>query len=110
MRLFREPLVHFLIIGAAIFVLSLVTGRGTAGTGAASGGPVDRTVIVTAAEMSLLSNGFVLDNGRAPTDAELQKLVDAYVREEILVREARAQGLDRDDSIGRRRSRAAAGC
>ena len=40
---------------------------------------------------------------RAPTEQELAGLVDAYVRETIFYREALAMGLDRDDTIIRRR-------
>ena len=42
-------------------------------------------------------------SGRAPSAQELDKAVDAYVREEVLNREARALGFDRDDSIVRQR-------
>ena len=41
--------------------------------------------------------------GREPTPQELDKLVDADVKEEILYREGLALGLDRDDEIVRRR-------
>lgn len=100
MRVLREPLVHFLLLGGVIFAISMVTGRGnSAGAAPAS----DKQIIVTPDKVALLRSGFVLDFGRQPTDADMQRLIDAYVREEILVREARAQGLDRDDSIVRRR-------
>jgi hypothetical protein len=59
--------------------------------------------VVTAEKVALLKGGFVLDNGREATEADAQRLIDMYVREEVLVREARAQGLDRDDSMVRRR-------
>jgi hypothetical protein len=42
-------------------------------------------------------------NGHAPSAKELDQAVEAYVREEVLNREARALGFDRDDSIVRRR-------
>jgi hypothetical protein len=100
MRILREPLVHFLLLGAALFAVSIFVGRGT---GAGGGGGNDKKIAVTAEKAALLRSGFVLDNSREPTDAELQRLIDNYVREEVLVREARAQGLDRDDSIVRRR-------
>ena len=101
MRVLREPLVHFLLLGGIIFAISMVSGRASS---AAGGTPAtDRQIIVTPDKVALLRSGFVLDFGRDPTDADMQRLIDAYVREEILVREARAQGLDRDDSIVRRR-------
>lgn len=97
MRILREPLVQFLLLGAALFALTLL------GRGGGAGGGSDKTIVVTADKVALLKGGFVLDNGRAPTDAEVRRLIEVYVREEVLVREARAQGLDRDDSIVRRR-------
>jgi hypothetical protein len=100
MRLLREPLVQFLLLGSALFALSTFVGHGS---GAGGGTVSDKQIIVTPQQVALLKSGFVLDNGREPTDADLQRLIDAYVREEVLVREARAQGLDRDDSIVRRR-------
>ena len=42
---------------------------------------------------------------RPPTETELKGLVDDYVREEIATREALAMGLDRDDTVIRRRLR-----
>jgi len=99
MPIWREPLVHFLLLGAAIFALSQAAGPG----GADAAGAKDKRIIVTAEKVRLLKGGFVLDNGREPTPAQLQRLIDNFVREEVLVREARAQGLDSDDSIIRRR-------
>jgi hypothetical protein len=100
MRILREPLTHFLLLGAAIFLISLFSGRGSSTSALA---PTDRQIVVTPQQIGLIRNGYVLDNNRQPTDADMQRLIDAYIREEILVREARAQGLDRDDSIVRRR-------
>ena len=42
---------------------------------------------------------------RPPTDQELKGLVDDHLREEIATREAMALGLDRDDTVIRRRLR-----
>jgi peptidyl-prolyl cis-trans isomerase C len=41
--------------------------------------------------------------GRPATDAEVDKLIDAQVQEEVLYREALAAGLDRDDTLVRNR-------
>jgi hypothetical protein len=93
-RLLREPLVHFLAIGAALFLLFAWKG----GSGAASG-----RIVVTRARLESLSAGFVRTWQRPPTAEELKGLVDGYVREEVAVREAMATGLDKDDTIIRRR-------
>lgn len=93
-RFLREPLVHFLAIGAALFLLFAWKG----GAGSSSG-----RIVVTRARLESLAAGFARTWQRPPTAEELKGLVDGYVREEIAVREAMATGLDRDDTIIRRR-------
>jgi parvulin-like peptidyl-prolyl isomerase len=93
-RLLREPLVHFLAIGAALFLFSSWKGGG----GAPSG-----RIVVTRARLDSLAAGFARTWQRPPAPEELKGLVDGYVREEIAVREAMATGLDKDDAIIRRR-------
>ncbi|MBK9963826.1 MAG: peptidyl-prolyl cis-trans isomerase [Holophagales bacterium] len=93
-RLLREPLAHFLAIGAALFLFFAWKG----GAGASSG-----RIVVTRARLESLAAGFARTWQRPPTAGELKGLVDGYVREEIAVREAMATGLDRDDTIIRRR-------
>ena len=97
MKFLREPLVHFLLIGALLFAVYEVAGKTT--NQAAS----DRKITVSAKKISQLTQGFLLDNGHPATDADVQRLIDGYIREEILVRQAVAEGLDHDDSIVRRR-------
>jgi hypothetical protein len=93
MRILREPLVHFLIFGFAIFALSRIF-AGSNATATGSGG--EKTIIVTPEAM--LKCGYVLDN---LSPAELQQQINTYIREEVMVREARAQSLDTDDSTVR---------
>ena len=95
MRILREPLVHFLTIGALLFGLY----------GAVRGRPESArdTITVNATQLSLFEEQWRQQQGRPPTPAELQWLVDQYIREEVLSREAKALGLDRDDTIVRRR-------
>jgi len=96
-ELLREPLVHFLLIGAALF---LVFGLARQGTGSAS-----NRIVVSASEVEQLSAQFTRTWMRPPTDDELAGLVREYVRDEVYYREALAMGLDRDDPIIRRRLR-----
>src|SRR4029077_6227148 len=96
-RLIREPLFHFLLLGAAIFFLA---GRGR---NASIGG--GERIVVTQNAMESMVVGFSRTWMRPPTEGEMQGLVDDYVREEVLYREARAMGLDQDDVIVRRRMR-----
>jgi len=95
MRLLREPLFHFLIIGSLLFALfSIVSGPAPA--------PVN-TIVVTPERVTQLASGFEAVRKRSPTDDELRLLVDSFVREEVYYREALALGLERDDTVIRRR-------
>jgi hypothetical protein len=60
---------------------------------------------VPAGRIEALASGFARTWRRPPTRAELEGLVDEWVREEVLYREAIARGLDRDDAVVRRRLR-----
>ncbi len=93
-RWLREPVIHFLGLGALLFVLSGVFG---------STAPGDPTIAVSAAEVSRLAELFAAQWQRPPTPEELDSLVEQQVREEVLYREAVAMGLDQNDAIVRRR-------
>jgi PPIC-type PPIASE domain len=95
--LLREPLVHFLFLGALLFLFYHWRGD-------ASGSTSNR-IVITAPQIQQLAIGFVRTWQKPPTEAELKGLIDEYVKEEIATREAMAIGLDRDDIIIRRRLR-----
>ncbi len=96
-RFLREPLVHFALLGAALFGLaSLRTGR-------VEGEP--KRVVITQAQIDQIITGFSLTWQRPPTEGELAALVEDFIREEIYSREAAAMGLDRGDTVIRRRLR-----
>lgn len=95
-RLFKEPLIQFLLIGACIY--------GAYGLFAPpEESDLNTTVVVDANRI----NGFVAQWSsrwnRPPTKEELDGLINSYVREEILYRQAVAMGLDEDDPVTRRR-------
>jgi hypothetical protein len=94
--LLREPLVHFLALGALLFLFFEWRG---------GGGPGSSRIFVTPGLVEHLASGFARTWQRSPTDAELKGLIDDYVKEEIATREAVGMGLDRDDTIIRRRLR-----
>ena len=98
-RMLREPLLHFLALGALVFVVAGLRTRGTADDADA------HRIVVTAGDVQHLADGFTRTWQRTPTDAELRGLVDEWVRDEIYTREATALGLDRGDSVVRRRLR-----
>ncbi len=94
--LLREPLVHFLVLGAGIFLLAALVGE--------SEDPLDE-IVVSAGQIERLVETWQRTWQRPPTQTELEGLVEDHIREEILYREAIALGLDRDDTIIRRRLR-----
>jgi len=94
--LLREPLVHFLLLGAALFALD-------AWLRPASTPALNTEIVVSEARIRNLAQNFRRTWQRPPTRQELDGLVEAHVREEVLYREALALGLDRDDTIIRRR-------
>jgi len=91
----REPLFHFLVAGGALFLLSNYA-AGPEDVG-------DDKIVVSSGQIEHLTTIFVKTWQRAPTDQELQGLIDSFILEEVLYREATAIGLDQDDTIIRRR-------
>ncbi|GAA4769605.1 peptidyl-prolyl cis-trans isomerase [Novosphingobium ginsenosidimutans] len=93
--LLREPLVHFLVAGALIFVV--LSGRAP-DTG-------ERRIVVDEAVVTGLVNNYVQAFRRPPSDDELDGLIRDYVRGEVYYREALRLGLDRDDDVVKKRLR-----
>ena len=97
-KILREPLLHFLLIGAALFVVfGLVNDR--------TFGDADTQVVVSAGRIEQLEIIFTKTWQRPPTVDELKGLIDDFVLEEIYYRQAVAMGIDRDDTVIRRRLR-----
>jgi hypothetical protein len=95
-RWLREPLVQFLLIGAVLFIAFDLRGGGEGG---------GQRIVVTPGQVDAVAAGFSRTWNRPPSEQELKAQLDEYVREEIAVREAVALGLDRDDTVIRRRLR-----
>lgn len=100
-KLIHEPLVHFLAIGAALFLLSGLFGGSTA----TQSGQNSYRIVVTPGQVEHLTAQFTRTWQRPPTETEVKGLIDEYVLDEISYREALALGLDRDDPTIRRRLR-----
>jgi parvulin-like peptidyl-prolyl isomerase len=97
-------MLHFLIGGAMLFVAYGVLDGGNRGAAdRVQGG--ERRILVTRGQIESLANGFAVRWRRPPAEDELAELVAEYVREEALVREAQALGLDQDDAVIRRQLR-----
>jgi PPIC-type PPIASE domain len=96
-RFLSEPLLHFLLLGVAIFAAHGLLTKGT---------DEDREkIVVTQGQIASMTEGFTRTRQRAPTQEELEGLIRDRVQEEAYVREAQALGLDKDDLIIRRRLR-----
>ena len=95
-NLVREPLVHFLLLGALIFATFKFISSETSQPG---------KILITQGRIESLEIAFSRTWRRPPTTGELEGLLRDYIREEVFAREAVALGLDKDDTIIRRRLR-----
>jgi len=95
-RWMREPLVHFLLLGAVLFGVYQWRGRDA---------PDPRRIVITSSRIDAIVADFTRTWQRPPTDQELKAQLDERLREEIAAREATAMGLDRDDAVILRRLR-----
>jgi peptidyl-prolyl cis-trans isomerase C len=95
-RALREPLVHFLLIGLALFAVYAFVNRGQSGN-------VNHQIVISLDDVRQLDISFVSQWHRQPTQEEFTGLIEGFIRQEILYREGLAMGLDRDDTIVKRR-------
>lgn len=100
-RLLAEPLLHFLLIGIGLFLLYELTAEPEPSE---SEVPQER-IVVSAGRISQLIAIFEKTWQRPPSGDELKGLIDDFVLEEAYYRKALAMGIDRDDTIIRRRLR-----
>jgi parvulin-like peptidyl-prolyl isomerase len=96
MKFLREPLFHFAVGGAVLFVAYAWLNNGD--------GTTDRPEIsINDGHLRWITATWSSQWRREPSKDELHGLVADLVKEELLAREARALGLDQDDTIIRRR-------
>lgn len=93
----REPLLQFVAIGFLLFAADRALNPGSERSGHAG------RIEVTEGDLRRLETAWTAQWRRPPTPEEIRNLVAARVREEILYREALALGLDKDDTIVKRR-------
>jgi hypothetical protein len=96
-RLLREPLIHFLLIGALLFVVFSLRQNPVAES--------PNRIVVDAGQVEQLMAQFRRTWMRPPTPQEVDGLVEGLIRDEVYYREALALGLDKDDPVMRRRLR-----
>ena len=96
-RILKEPLLHFLLLGAAIFV--------ACGLVLKQVNDEPRQITMTEGQIEHLATGFAKTWQRPPSEEELSGLIRDRVPEEVYCREAVTLGLDRDDTVIRRHLR-----
>lgn len=94
-KVLREPLLHFLVIGAGLFFLFNQVGDPDVET--------NNRIIITQADLDRLAAVWLRRMGRPPSAQEREQQLEHYIREQVLYREAQTLGLDQDDVIVRRR-------
>ena len=96
MKLLREPLLHFMFIGAAIYLLYGVFAESVPEAD-------DKTVVLTTGEIEWMQTSWQKRWNRLPTAEEFGGLIQQYIRETVLYREALTMGLNQHDQVIRRR-------
>lgn len=96
MKLLREPLLHFMFIGAAIYLLYGVFAE-------PAPEETDKTIVVSAGEVEWMQTAWQKRWNRPPTAEEFDGLIQQYIRETVLYREALTMGLNKHDQVIRRR-------
>jgi peptidyl-prolyl cis-trans isomerase C len=97
LQFLKEPLLHFVLAGAAIYFLFGLFGQSD------DAAVEENTIVVTGGEINWLAEMWQKKWNRPPSDVEMVGLVRDHLRETVLYREAVAMGLDKDDVIIRRR-------
>src|SRR5690606_9554437 len=93
-KVFKDPLLHFLVLGAVLFAIS-------AWRGGDEEAP-DR-IVIDDLVVERVADATRRLYGREPTRAELEELLEPTIRDEVFYREALALGLDVNDDEVRRR-------
>lgn len=96
-RWLREPLLHFLLIGLALFGLYSYINRGRGGVESS------KQIALSLDDLRTMETFFESQWHRQPTPQEFHAMVEDKIREEVLYREGLAMGLDKDDTIVKRR-------
>ena len=90
----REPLIHFLLIGAALFFIYSQVNDSTTED--------EKLINITKLELNTITSQWIKAKGREPSEEEKQEQIQKLIQEKILYREAIAKGLDKNDLTIRR--------
>lgn len=95
-RILREPLLHFLLIGAAIYLAFGMFSKPAPEVD-------DKTIVLGAGEIAWMQATWQKTWNRPPSEAEMQGIIQQYIRETVFYREALTMGLNQHDPVIRRR-------
>jgi peptidyl-prolyl cis-trans isomerase C len=93
----QEPLLRFLLIGLALFVGYSILHPKPENTSDSN------RIVLTPDDLVQMSVTWLAQGRPPPTTEQMQSLIELKVREEVLSREAILLGLDKDDTIIKRR-------
>jgi parvulin-like peptidyl-prolyl isomerase len=96
MRLLREPILHFALAGAVLFGLNFWLNAG-------KNEDAVEPVRIGAGDVEWVKDAWSKLWLRQPTESELEGLINELIEEQLLAREAVEMGLDKNDTIVRRR-------
>lgn len=104
-RILRDPLIHFLAAGGLLFALYALFGPRDYRSADETTIVVDKPALLTYMQyrQQAFDPAFFERAYEAMTPTDRKALVDSYVREEAMTREARAMGLDSVDYVIRQR-------
>ncbi len=95
-KLISNPILHVVFFGFALAILLLLL------VGPPTSGEDSKRVVITDSDIDQLRISWMRRWMREPTPEELRGQLEAFVREEVLYREALARGYDKDDMVVRR--------
>lgn len=94
-RIFREPLVHFLLLGGLIFFTATYFNNKKR--------IAEQTIVISNEKIGNIVRLYQVQTGNFPTKTQLDAMIEDYIKEEVYYRESVKTGLDKEDEIIRRR-------
>ncbi|MBD0824912.1 peptidyl-prolyl cis-trans isomerase [Aestuariibaculum marinum] len=92
-KLIKEPLLHFFVLGALLFAIYSLVNKNTD----------EEEIIIDNSDIEHMIELWQMQWQRPPSEDELQDLINKYVDQEVMYREALRLNLDHNDEIVKRR-------
>lgn len=93
-KILKEPFVHFIVIGIALFFLYGLVNKNT---------DSKNTIIINDFDLENIISSFEMQWKRDPTEQELQNIINQNIKQEVFYQEALKMNLDHNDEIIKRR-------